>query len=73
MIKMRPIVFLMLSIFWWVKDDLFVLKSNANLVINTTCMLLYLSKDIFIWVQKLSIQDLFLGELIQGLISLAWD
>jgi hypothetical protein len=51
----------------------FVYKSNANLVINTTCMLLYLSRAIYIWVQKLSIQGLFLGELFQALISLARD
>jgi hypothetical protein len=49
MIKMRPIVFHMLSIFGWVKDDFFVLKSDANLVINTTCMLLYLSKAIYLF------------------------
>jgi hypothetical protein len=49
MIKIRPIVFLMLSVFGWVKDDLFFLKSNANLVIDTTCMLLYLSKSLYLF------------------------
>jgi hypothetical protein len=38
-----------LSSFRWIKDDFFVLKSNPNLVINTTCMLLYLSRAIYIF------------------------
>jgi hypothetical protein len=39
-------VFYVLWSFRWIKDDLFfVLKGNANLVINTTSMLLYLSKS----------------------------
>jgi hypothetical protein len=50
----------------------FVLKSNANLVINTSCMLLYLSRAIYIYLSaKLSIQGLFLAESFQALISLA--
>jgi hypothetical protein len=69
---MRLIVFVMLSTFGWVKDDLIVLKSSANLVINITCMFLYLSKALQLF-EKLSIQGLFLGELIQGLISPAGD
>jgi hypothetical protein len=56
------------------KIIIFVLKSNANLVITTTCMLLYLSRAIYIFeCKKLSIQGLFLGELFQALISLARD
>jgi hypothetical protein len=52
----------------------FILDSNANLVINITCVLLYLSRAIFIfeWF-NLSVQDLFLSELLQAMISLARD
>jgi hypothetical protein len=69
------------QVFRWIKRRfIFFLKRHANLVINTSYMLHYLSKLIYICVcvyvyiyitGKLSIQDLFLGELIQGLISLA--
>jgi hypothetical protein len=50
------------------------LKSNANLVMNITCVLLYLSRALYIFeCINLSIQDLFLGELLQAMISLARD
>jgi hypothetical protein len=53
---------------------IFILKSNANLVINITCVLLYLSRAIFIFeCLNLSVQDLFLSELLQAMISLARD
>jgi hypothetical protein len=43
---------------------IFILKSNANLVINITCVLLYLSKVIYIFeCINLSVQDLFLAEI----------
>jgi hypothetical protein len=52
----------------------FILKSNANLVINITCVLLYLSRAIFIFeCLNLSVQGLFLSELLQAMISLARD
>jgi hypothetical protein len=52
----------------------FIPKSNANLVMNITCVLLYLSKALYIFeCINLSIQDLFLSELLQAMISLAWD
>jgi hypothetical protein len=51
---------------------IFILKSNANLVINITCVLLYLSIAIHIFeCINLSIQDLFLGELFHAMISLS--
>jgi hypothetical protein len=51
---------------------IFIPKSNANLVINITCVLLYLSRAIFIFeCINLSVQDLFLGESLQAMISLA--
>jgi hypothetical protein len=44
---------------------LFAFKSHANLVINTSCILLYLSKALYIQcIHRL--QELLLGELIQG-------
>jgi hypothetical protein len=53
---------------------IFILKSNANLVMNITCVLLYLSKAIFILeCLNLSVQYLFLSELLQAMISLARD
>jgi hypothetical protein len=53
---------------------IFILKSNANLVMNITFVLLYLSKAIFIFeCINLSVQDLFLSELLQAMISLARD
>jgi hypothetical protein len=52
----------------------FIPKSNANLVINITCMLLYLPRALYIFeCINLSVQDLFLGELFQAKISLARD
>jgi hypothetical protein len=52
----------------------FIPKSNANLVINITCVLLYLSRALYIFeCINLSIQDLFLGGLLQAMISLARD
>jgi hypothetical protein len=53
---------------------IFILKSNANLVTNITCVLLYLSRAIYIFeCINPSLQDLFLSELFQAMISLAWD
>jgi hypothetical protein len=52
----------------------FILESNANLVMNITCVLLYLSRAIFIFeCLNLSVQDLFLSELLQAMFSLARD
>jgi hypothetical protein len=52
----------------------FIPKRNANLVINITCVLLYLSRAIFIFeCLNPSVQDLFLSELLQAMISLARD
>jgi hypothetical protein len=43
----------------------FILKSNANLIINTTCVLLYLYRALYIFeCINLSVQDIFLGELL---------
>jgi hypothetical protein len=51
-----------------------VLKIHANLVFDTTCILLNLSKALYsIECKNFSLQDLFLGALIQGLNSLAQD
>jgi hypothetical protein len=53
---------------------IFLPKSNANLVINITCVLLYLSRALYIFeCINLIVQDLFLGELLQAMISLARD
>jgi hypothetical protein len=52
----------------------FIPKSNANLVMNITCVLLYLSKALYIFeCINLSVQDLFFSELLQAMISLAQD
>jgi uncharacterized protein YqgQ len=52
----------------------FILNSNANLVMNITCVLLYLSKSLYIFeCMNLSVQELFLSELLQAMISLARD
>jgi hypothetical protein len=48
---------------------LFSFKSHANLVINTSCNLLYLSKALYIECYH-RLQELLLGELIQG--SILW-
>jgi hypothetical protein len=53
---------------------IFIPNSIANLVMNITCVLLYLSRAIFIFeCIILSVQDLFLSELLQAMISLARD
>jgi hypothetical protein len=42
-----------------------VLKSNANLVMNITCVLLYLSRALYIFeCINLSVEDLFLSEFL---------
>jgi hypothetical protein len=52
----------------------FIPKSNANLVMNITCVLLYLSRAVYIFeCINLSVQVLFLSELLQAMISLARD
>jgi hypothetical protein len=48
---------------------LFAFKSHANLVIKTSCILLYLSKVLYIECNH-RLQELLLGELIQG--SILW-
>jgi hypothetical protein len=48
---------------------LFTFKSHDNLVTNTSCILLYLSKALYIECNH-RLQELFLGELIQG--SILW-
>jgi hypothetical protein len=48
---------------------LFAFKSYANLVINTSCILLYLSKALYIEYSH-RLQELLLDELIQG--SILW-
>jgi hypothetical protein len=48
---------------------LFAFKSHANLVINTSCILLYLSKALYIECNH-RLQELLFGELIQG--SILW-
>jgi hypothetical protein len=53
---------------------IFIPNSIANLVMNITCVLLYLSRAIFIFeCIILSVQDLFLSELLQAMISLDRD
>jgi hypothetical protein len=55
-------------------EMVFIPKSNANLVMNITCVLLYLSRALYIFeCINLSVQDLFLSELLQSMISLAQD
>jgi hypothetical protein len=46
---------------------LFAFKSHANLVINTSCIFIYLSKALYIECNH-RLQELLLGELIQGSI-----
>jgi hypothetical protein len=48
---------------------LFAFKSHSNLAINTSCFLLYLSKALYIECNH-RLQELLLGELIQG--SIVW-
>jgi hypothetical protein len=52
----------------------FMPKNIANLVTNITCVLLNLSKALYIFeCMNLTVQDLFLSELLQAMISLARD
>jgi hypothetical protein len=52
----------------------FMPKNIANLVMNIACVLLNLSKASYIFeCINLSVQDLFLSELLQAIISLARD
>jgi hypothetical protein len=52
----------------------FMLKNIANLVTNITCVLLNLSRALYIFeCINFSVQDLFLSELLQAMISLARD
>jgi hypothetical protein len=51
----------------WKDILLFPFKSHANLVINTSCIFLYLSKALYVECNH-RLQELLLGELIQGLI-----
>jgi hypothetical protein len=70
MIKIKTHGFFMLSTLDGSKDILlFAFKSHANLVINTSCILLYLSKGLYIECNH-RLQELLLGELIQG--SILW-
>jgi hypothetical protein len=64
----------MLSSFRWIKDGFFP-KNNVNLIINITCLLqVSYCRPWFIFeCINLSVQDLFLGELLQAMISIAWD
>jgi hypothetical protein len=56
--------------FGWVEGHItFAFKSHANLVINTSCILIYLSKALYIECNH-RLQELLLGELIQG--SILW-
>jgi hypothetical protein len=51
-----------------------MLKNIANPVINITCVLLHLFRALYIFeCINLSVQDLFLSELLQAMISLARD
>jgi hypothetical protein len=52
----------------------FILKNIANLVMNITCVLLNLSRALYLFeCINLSVQDLFLSELLQAMISPARD
>jgi hypothetical protein len=60
----------MLSTLEGLKDILlFAFISHANLVINTSCILLYLFKDLYIECNH-KLKELLLGELIQS--SILW-
>jgi hypothetical protein len=53
---------------------IFIPKSNANLIMNITCVLLYLSRALFIFeCINLSVRELFLSELLQAMIFVARD
>jgi hypothetical protein len=52
----------------------FMPKNIANLVMNITCVLLNLYRALYIFeCINLCVQDLFLSELLQAMISLARD
>jgi hypothetical protein len=52
----------------------FMPKNFANLVMNIACVLLNLTRALYIFeCINLSVQDLFLSELLQTMISLARD
>jgi hypothetical protein len=71
MIKIKTQGFFMLSTLDGSKNILvFAFKSHANLVINTSCILLYLSKDLYIECNH-RLQELLFSELIQG--SIIWN
>jgi hypothetical protein len=59
----------MLSTFDGSKNILLFAKSHANLVINTSCILLYPSEALYIECNH-RLQELLLAELIQG--SIPW-
>jgi hypothetical protein len=61
--------FMLSTLDGWKNILLFAFKSHANLVINTSCILLYQSKALYIKCNH-RLQELFLGELIQG--SILW-
>jgi hypothetical protein len=68
MIKIKTHGFFYALNFGWVEEHITLFfKSHANLVINTSCILLYLSKALYIECNH-RLQELLLGELIQGLI-----
>jgi hypothetical protein len=49
-------------------------KNNANIVMNITCVLIYLSRALYIFeCINLSVQDVFLSELLQVMSSLTQD
>jgi hypothetical protein len=53
---------------------IFMLKNITNLVIKITCVLLILSRAEYIFeCINLNVQDLFLSELLQAMISMARD
>jgi hypothetical protein len=70
MIKIKTHSFFYALNFEWVEGHIFLaFKSHANLIINTSCILLYLSKALYIECNH-RLQELSLGELIQG--SILW-
>jgi hypothetical protein len=69
MIKIKIHGFFYALNFGWVEEHITFCKSHANHVINTSCISFYLSKALYIeWNHRL--QELLLGELIQG--SILW-
>jgi hypothetical protein len=66
-------VFYVLSSYRLIKDG-FMPKNIANLVMDIACVLLNLSRALYIFEGiNLSVQDLFLSELLQAMIFLARD